>query len=93
VVARRTAADKRQERTRSGGVDGTTSQRTRKRRRRRWQGRRQWTKRREMMRGGGVDATTKWRTRNEGSDKDGKDGKGNGDAMVLAVMDGATVTA
>ena len=93
AAARRTAADKRRERTRSGGIDATTSRRTRKRRRRRWQGGRQRTKRREMMRGGGVDVTTNRRTRDEGSDEEGEDGKGDGDAMVLAVMDGATVTA
>ncbi len=29
----------------------------------------------------------------EGSNEEGKDGKGDGNAMVLAVMDGATVTA
>ena len=46
-----------------------------------------------MMRGGGVDVTTNRRTRDEGSDEEGKNGKGNGDVMVLAVMDGATVTA
>ena len=46
-----------------------------------------------MMRGGGVDVTTNRRTRDEGSDEEGKDGKGDGNAMVLAVMDGATVTA
>jgi hypothetical protein len=46
-----------------------------------------------MMRGGGVDVTTNRRTRDEGSDEEGEDGKGDGDAMVLAVMDGATVTA
>ena len=46
-----------------------------------------------MMRGGGVNAATNWRTRDEGSNKEGKDGKGNGNTMVLAVMDGATVTA
>ena len=45
------------------------------------------------MRGGGVNVTTNWRTRDEGSNEEGKDGKGNGDAMVLAVMDSATVTA
>ncbi len=46
-----------------------------------------------MMRGGGIDTTTNRRTRDEGSNEEGKDGKGDGDAMVLAVMDGATVTA
>ncbi len=46
-----------------------------------------------MMRGGCVDATTNRQTRDEGSEKEGKDSKGDGDAMVLAVMDGATVTA
>ena len=46
-----------------------------------------------MMRGGGIDATTNRRTRDEGSDKEGKDGKDDGNAMVLAVMDSATVTA
>ncbi len=46
-----------------------------------------------MMRGGGVDATTNRQMREEGSDKEGEDGEGGGDAMVLAVMDGATVTA
>ncbi len=46
-----------------------------------------------MMRGGGNDVTTNWRTRDEGSDEEGKDGKGNGNAMVLALMDGTTVTA
>ena len=45
------------------------------------------------MRGGGVDVTTNRRTRDEGSDKEGENGKGDGDEMVLAVMDGATVTA
>jgi hypothetical protein len=65
---------------------------------RRWQqsgggGGRQRTKRREMMRGGGVNAATNRRTRDEGSDKEGEDGKSDGDTMVLAVMDGATVTA
>jgi hypothetical protein len=29
-----------------------------------------------MMRGGGVEATTNRRTRDEGSDKEGEDGKG-----------------
>ena len=56
-------------------------------------GGRQRTKRREMMRGGGVNAATNRRTRDEGSDKEGEDGKGDGDTMVLAVMDGATLTA
>jgi hypothetical protein len=46
-----------------------------------------------MMSGGGVDVTTNRQTRDEGSDKEGEDGKGDGDAMVLAVMDDATVTA
>ena len=46
-----------------------------------------------MMRGGGVDATTNQQTRDEGSNEECKDGKGNGDVRVLAVMDGATVTA
>ncbi len=46
-----------------------------------------------MMRGGGVDATTNRQTRDEGSNKEGEDGKGDGDAMVLAVMVSATVTA
>ena len=41
------------------------------------------------MRGGGVN----WQTRGKGSDKEGKDGKGDGDVTVLAVMDGATVMA
>ncbi len=45
------------------------------------------------MRGGVVNATTNRQTRDEGSNKEGKDSKGNGDAMVLAVMDDATVTA
>ncbi len=45
------------------------------------------------MRGGGIDAATNRRTRDEGSDEEGKDGKGDGNAMVLAVMDGVTVTA
>ena len=45
------------------------------------------------MRGGGVDVTTNRRTRDEGSDEEGENGKGDGDEMVLAVMDGATVTA
>ncbi len=46
-----------------------------------------------MMRGGGVNATTNRQTRDEGSNEEGKDGKGDGDAMVLAVMDSVTVTA
>ena len=46
-----------------------------------------------MMRGGGVDVTTNRRTRDEGSDKEGEDGKGGGNMMVLAVMNGATLTA
>jgi len=46
-----------------------------------------------MMRGGGVNKATNRRTRDEGSDKEGEDGKGDGDTMVLAVMDGATLTA
>ncbi len=46
-----------------------------------------------MMRGGGINAATTRQTRDEGSDNEGEDGKGNGDTMVLAVMDGATVTA
>ncbi len=46
-----------------------------------------------MMRSGGVDATTNQQTRDEGSNKEGKDGKGGGDAMVLVMMDGVTVTA
>jgi hypothetical protein len=46
-----------------------------------------------MMRGGGVNAATNRQTRGEGSDKEGEDGKGDGNTMVLAVMDGATVTA
>ena len=46
-----------------------------------------------MMRGGGVDATFNRQTRDKGSNKEGKDGKGDGDVMVLAVMDGTTVTA
>ncbi len=56
-------------------------------------GGRQRTKRREMMRGGGVNAATNRQTRDEGRDKEGEAGKGNGNTMVLAVMDGATVTA
>jgi hypothetical protein len=50
-------------------------------------------KRREMTRGGGVGATTSWRTRDEGSKEEGEDGKGDGDAMAMAAMDGAMVTA
>ncbi len=46
-----------------------------------------------MMRGGGVNATTNRRMRDEGSDEEGKDGKVDGDAMVLVVMEGARVTA
>ena len=47
-----------------------------------------------MMRGGGVDVTTNRRTRDEGSDEEGEDGKGDGNAMVLAVViDSASVTA
>ena len=46
-----------------------------------------------MMRGGGVDVTTNRRTRDEGSNEEGGDCKSDGDAMVLAVMDGATLTA
>ena len=46
-----------------------------------------------MMRGGGVNAATNWQTKDEGSNKEGEDGKGNGDTMVLAVIFGATVTA
>ncbi len=46
-----------------------------------------------MMKGGGVNAATNRQTRDEGSNKEGKDGKGDGDTMVLALMDGATVTA
>jgi hypothetical protein len=46
-----------------------------------------------MMRGGGVNAATNRHLRDEGRDEDGKDGKGDGDTMVLAVMNGATVTA
>ncbi len=45
------------------------------------------------MRGGGIDATTNRQTRDEGSNEEGKDGKGDGNAMVLAVIDSATVTA
>ena len=45
------------------------------------------------MRGGGVDATTNRQTRDEGSNEEGKDGKGDGNAMVLAVMGRTTVTA
>ncbi len=45
------------------------------------------------MRGGGVDATTNRRMRDEGSNKEGEDGKGDGNMMVLAVMDSAPVTA
>ena len=45
-----------------------------------------------MMRGGGVNTATNRRTRDEGSNKEGEDGKGDGDTMVLAVMDGATLT-
>jgi hypothetical protein len=56
-------------------------------------GGRQRTKRWEMMIGGGVNVATNRRTRDEGSDKEGEDGKGDGDTMVLAVMDGATLTA
>ena len=46
-----------------------------------------------MMRGGGVNAATNRQTRDEGSDKEGEDGKGNGDTIVLAVIDGTMVTA
>ncbi len=46
-----------------------------------------------MMRGGGIDVTTNRRIRDEGSYEEGEDGKGDGNAMVLAVMDGVTVTA
>ncbi len=46
-----------------------------------------------MMRGGGINAATNRQTRDEGSDKEGEDGKGDGNTMVLAVMDGAAVTA
>jgi hypothetical protein len=46
-----------------------------------------------MMRGGGVNAATNRQTRDEGSDKEGEDGKGDGDRMVLVVMDGPTVSA
>jgi hypothetical protein len=56
-------------------------------------GGRQRTKRWKRMRGGGVNAATNRRTRYEGSDKEGEDGKGDGDTMVLAVMDGTTLTA
>jgi hypothetical protein len=44
-----------------------------------------------MTRGGDVNATTIRRTRDEGSIKEGKDGKGDSNATVLAAMDGATV--
>ena len=43
--------------------------------------------------GGGVNGTTNWQRRDEGSNKEGKDGKDKGNAMALAAMDGATVTA
>ncbi len=46
-----------------------------------------------MMRGGGVDATTNRQTRDEDSNEEGEYGKGDGNTMVLAVMDSATVTA
>ncbi len=46
-----------------------------------------------MMRGEGVNATTNQQTRDKGSDEEGKDSKGDGNAMMLVVMDGATVTA
>ncbi len=46
-----------------------------------------------MMRGGGVNAATNPQTRDEGSNEEGEDSKGDGNMMVLAVMDGATVTA
>ena len=35
------------------------------------------------MRGGGVEVTTNRQTRDEGSDKEGKDGKGDGNAMSM----------
>ncbi len=58
-----------------------------------WRRRTTADKEAEMMRGGGVNAAINRRTRDEGRDKEGEDGKGDGDTMVLAVMDGATVTA
>ena len=48
-------------------------------------------KRQEMTRGGGVGATTNRRTRDEGSEEEGKDSKGDGNATATAMMDGATV--
>jgi hypothetical protein len=46
-----------------------------------------------MTRGGGVNVTTNWQTRDEGSNKEGKDNKGNGNTTALVAMDSATVTA
>ena len=50
-------------------------------------------KRQEMIRGGGVDGTASRQKRDGGSNKEGKDGKGKGDTMAMAEMDGAMVTA
>ena len=44
AVVRRMTVNKRLERTRGRGVNMTTSWQTRKRRRRQWQGRQQWTR-------------------------------------------------
>ena len=50
-------------------------------------------KRREMTRGRGVNATTIWQMREEGSNEEGKNGKGNGNVMAMVAMDGAMVRA
>ncbi len=46
-----------------------------------------------MTRGGGIDTTTNQQTRDEGSNEEGKDGKGDGNATALAAMNGMTVIA
>ena len=39
-----------------------------------------------MARGGGVNATTSRQTRDEGSNKEGKDSKGNGNATAVVLV-------
>ena len=45
------------------------------------------------MRGGGVNTTTNQQTRDEGGNKEGNEGKGNGKGMALAATDSRAVTA
>ena len=48
-------------------------------------------KRRKMAGCGGVDTTTNRQTRDEGSNEEGKNGKGNSNTTTMVAMDGAMV--